>query len=513
MAAKATKAEPAKDASPAPGKAAPTQGAPTKEAPTQGAPTKTVAEGKDLIVVGGGPGGYVAAIRAAQLGLKVAVVEKEHLGGICANWGCIPTKALLRSAELFSALKHGGDLGIEAPGLRFNYVKAIAHSRKVADNQNRGVGFLFKKNGIEWLRGTATVKRAAQGFALDVGGRVLSAPNILLATGARPRALPGIEPDGKQILTYFEAMNLPAQPQSLCIIGAGAIGVEFAYFYNAIGTRVTLIEALPTILPVEDREISGLLRKSLTEQGIAIHTGAKVTEVKKGSGEVEVRFVSDGGHGLTVRVEKVLSAVGVRGNSDGLGLEEIGAKLERTFLCVDSDYRLLDAQGAPLPGLFAIGDVVGGPLLAHKASAEGISCVENIARVPEHDRRRVDMSTMPAATFCRPEVGSMGLTEEKAREAGRAVKIGRFPFRFTGKGQATAETEGLAKVILDEKSGEILGAHVLGGSASDMIATLTVARAGELTATELLHTIFAHPTFSEALKGAVEQAYGEAIDL
>lgn len=504
MAVKATKAAP-EAAKPA-GKEA------TKET-AKSATGKVGSEALQLIVVGGGPGGYVAAIRAAQLGLKVAVVEKEHLGGICANWGCIPTKALLRSAELFSAIKHGAELGIEGQGVRFNYVKAVAHSRKVADNQNRGVGFLFKKNGIEWLRGTATVKRAGEGFAIDVGGRELSAPNILLATGARPRALPGIEPDGKQILTYFEAMNLPAQPQSLCIIGAGAIGVEFAYFYNAIGTRVTLIEALPTILPVEDREISGLLRKSLAEQGIAIHTGAKVTEVKKGSGELEVRFTSDGGHSLTVRTEKVLSAVGVRGNSDGLGLEAIGAKIERSFLRVDDDYRLLDEQGALLKGLYAIGDVVGGPLLAHKASAEGISCVESIARVPERDRRRVDMSTLPGATFCRPEVGSMGLTEEKAREAGRQVRIGRFPFRFTGKGQATAETEGLVKVVLDEKSGEILGAHVLGGSASDMIATLTVARAGELTATEILHTVFAHPTFAEAMKGAIEAAYGEAIDL
>lgn len=476
---------------------------------------KSADGGLDLIVIGGGPGGYVAAIRASQLGLRVLVVEKEHLGGICANWGCIPTKALLKSAEVFASLKHGAELGIETTGLKFSYPKAIAHSRKIAENQQKGVGFLFKKNKIDWIRGTATLKASEPGQSptVEVAGKTLRAKHVLLATGARPRVLPGLEPDGKQLLTYFEAMNLPAQPASLCIVGAGAIGVEFAYFYNAIGTRVTLIEALPTILPVEDAEISAALKKILTDQGIAIHTGAKVTEVKKATNEVEVRFTSAQGHALTLRAERLLSAVGVRGNSDGLGLEALGADIARTFVRTDDRYRVLDSSGQVLTGLYAIGDVIGGPLLAHKASAEGISCVEALAGVAEAARRKVDLTTMPGATFCRPEVGSMGLTEEKARATGRSLRIGRFPFKISGKGQATAETDGLVKVILDEKSGEILGAHILGGTASDLIATLTLARQAELTGHEILHTVFAHPTFAEVIKGAVEAAYGEAIDL
>ncbi len=469
--------------------------------------------GYDLVVVGGGPGGYVAAIRAAQLGLRVAVVEREHLGGICANWGCIPTKALLHSAELFAAVKKGADHGIVCDGLRFDYGKAIASSRKVADGQQRGVAMLFKKNKIEHIAGSATVQRDAAGLRLQVDGRELRAPHIVLATGARPKTLPSLVPDGKQILTYFEAMNLPAQPKSLCIVGAGAIGVEFAYFYNAIGTQVTLLEALPQILPVEDKEIAQLLTRSLTGQGIAIHVGAKFQAAEPAGEGLRVRWVDASGAAKEALFDKVLSAVGVRGNIDGLGLEGAGVKVERGFIAVDPWYRVRDASDQPIAGLYAIGDVIGGPLLAHKASAEGIACVEKIANHEEREIRRVDYTTMPGATFCRPEVGSMGLTEDKAREQGYDVQIGRFPFRASGKAHATGDTAGLCKVVLDKKTGEILGAHILGGSASDMIATLTLARASELTATEVLHTVFAHPTFAEVMKGSVEAAFGEAIDL
>ncbi len=469
--------------------------------------------GYDLVVVGGGPGGYVAAIRAAQLGKRVAVVEREHLGGICANWGCIPTKALLHSAELFAALKKGADHGIVCDGLRFDYGKAVASSRKVADSQQRGVAMLFKKNKIEHLAGSATVQRDARGLSLQVDGRELRAPHIVLATGARPKTLPSLTPDGKQILTYFEAMNLPAQPKSLCIVGAGAIGVEFAYFYSAIGTQVTLLEALPQILPVEDKEIAQLLSRSLTGQGIAVHVGAKFQAAEPTSEGLRVRWVDSAGAAQEALFDKVLSAVGVRGNIDGLGLEAAGVKLERGFIAVDEWYRARDPGDQPIAGLYAIGDVIGGPLLAHKASAEGIACIEKIAGKDEREIRRVDYTAMPGATFCRPEVGSMGLTEDKAREQGYEVKVGRFPFRASGKAQATGDTAGLCKVVLDQKTGEILGAHILGGSASDMIATLTLARASELTATEVLHTVFAHPTFAEVMKGSVEAALGEAIDL
>jgi len=469
--------------------------------------------GPDVVVVGGGPGGYVAAIRAAQLGKKVVVVERAHLGGICANWGCIPTKALLHSAELFASLKKGAHLGIVTDGLRFDYGAAIANSRKIAEGQKRGVGLLFKKNQIEHLDKTATLRREGGKLRLFVDGKELSAPHIILATGAKPKTIPGLVPDGKDILTYFEAMNLPSQPKSLLVVGAGAIGIEFAYFYNAIGTQVTVLEALPQILPVEDSEIAEQLRRELTKQGIRIHLGARFAGCEKSGDSQKVRFTDSTGQSQELVVDKVLSAVGVTGNLDTVGAQSAGVKIDRGFLAVDEWYRLLDPNGKPEPGFYAIGDCIGGPLLAHKASAEGIACVEKLAGIEEREIRRVDLSSMPGATFCRPEVGSMGLTEQKAREQGRQIKIGKFPFKASGKAQATGETEGMVKVVLDEQTGEILGAHILGGTASDMISALCLARSGELTATEVLHTVLPHPTYGEIMKGAFEAAFGEAIDL
>jgi dihydrolipoamide dehydrogenase len=474
--------------------------------------------GYDVAVLGGGPGGYVAAIRAAQLGLKVAVVERADLGGICANWGCIPTKALLHSAEVFAALREGAALGILCDNPRVDFGKIIARSRAVADNQRKGVAFLLKKNGIDHLAGTGILqpgpKEQGGRAQLVVAGKPVVARHIILATGARPKALPGIEPDGDRIITYFEAMSLPAQPRSLVVLGAGAIGIEFAYFYNAIGTQVTVLEALPRVLPGEDEEISAQVERALRRQGIEILTGARVGQVQRRQGEgVSVVLTDSKGQERTVVGERLLSAVGVRGNVDGLGLEACGVATERGFIKVDGAYRALGADGRPVPGVYAIGDVIGPPMLAHKASAEGVACVEGIAGVPEAEIRKVNYSAIPGATFCRPEVGSMGMTEARAREAGLAIKVGRFPFKVSGKGQATGETDGLVKVIVAEGSGEILGAHIVGGTASDMIAALTLARSAELTTTEVLHTVHAHPTFAEAMKGAVEAAYGEAIDL
>lgn len=468
----------------------------------------------DVIVVGSGPGGYVTAIRSAQLGLRTAVIEKADLGGICANWGCIPTKALLHAAEVFASAKAGDALGIVSDGLRVDFPKVIKRSRNVADAQKRGVGSLLKKNKIEVFAEAGQLAKNSQGLAcIQLTKRRLSAKHIVLATGARPKTLPGMEPDQKSILTYFEAMNLPALPASLIVVGAGAIGIEFAYFYNALGTKVTVLEALPRILPAEDSEISEALAKSLRHQGIEVITGASVKQVQKTTQHVQVEYADVTGSQKQIQAEKLLSAIGVRGNIENIGLENFGIQTERSFIKVNEWYQAVDANNKPVPGVYAIGDVIGPPLLAHKASAEGIACIEKIAGLPDQDIRKVNYQAMPAGTFCRPEVGSMGLTETQAREKGRDIKVGKFPFKVSGKAQATGETEGLVKTVIDAKTGELLGAHILGGTASDMIATLTLARSAELTTTEILHTVHAHPTYAEIMKGSIEAAYGEAIDL
>ena len=459
----------------------------------------------DLAILGGGPGGYVAAIRAAQLGMKVLVVERDALGGICANWGCIPTKALLRSAELIELLRHADELGVSVENIKPDFAKTIARSRQIAGKQEKGVGFLFKKNKIEHLKASGKLGLQNGRARLLVDGKAIDAKHVIVATGARPRGLPGLLHDGKLIISYHEAMSLATQPKSLVIIGAGAIGVEFAYYYNQVGTKVTLIEALPQILPIEDSEVSATVQKSFVKQGIEVLTGAKVGSVKPGDGGVLVEVTDSKGVARSIGADVCLLAVGVRGNSDGIGLEEVGIKLERGFIVVDKKTYATSA-----PGVYAIGDVVGGAMLAHKASAEGIACVEGLAG---HVVHAVDYDSIPGCTYCRPEVASVGLTEERAKKEGLKFKVGRFPFKASGKAMAASETEGFVKVLIGEPHGEILGAHFVGGAATDMVATLTLAKTAELTADEILTTVFAHPTFAEAIKEAVADAFGEAIDI
>jgi len=459
----------------------------------------------DLAILGSGPGGYQAGVRAAQLGMKVVCVEKAELGGICGNWGCIPTKALLRSAEVLELIEHAADFGITVEGsVAPKFDATIARSRKVADQNSKGVEYLFKKNKIDVARGTGKLVKTPKGVRLAVDGNPLDAPKILLATGARPKPLPGIEHDGQSIISYREAMSLKKKPDRLVIIGAGAIGVEFAYFYAALGTKVVLLEALPHILPVEDEEIAAALHKQLEKMGIEILTSAKVEQVDKGP-PVRVSAVDAKGQSRRIDGDLCLLAAGVRGNVENLGLEECGVKTERGFIV------------APPPGyrtsvenVFAIGDVIGPPMLAHKASAEGINCVELMAgKKPA----AIGYSAIPGCTYCHPEVASVGLTEKRAKEQGLKYKVGRFPFRASGKARAAGEVEGLVKVLIGDPHGELLGAHILGGASTDMISTLTLAMTAELTHDEIAATVFAHPTFAEAMKEAVEDAYGKAIDL
>ncbi len=458
----------------------------------------------DLAILGSGPGGYVAAIRAAQLGMKVTVVERDQLGGICGNWGCIPTKALLHTAEVLQLLKHADELGIKVQSAEPDFEKVIARSRSIVDKQAKGVEYLFKKNKIELARGTGKLVKTGGRVALAVDGKPLDAKNVMIATGARPKPIAGlIEHDGERVISYKEAMSLKAKPASIVIIGAGAIGIEFAYFYNALGTKVTVIEALPQILPVEDEEVSQALAKILTKSGIEIITGAKIERVEKGSVAVDI---TDGkGQKRKITADICLLAAGVRGNIENLGLEECGIKTDRGFIVVDrKTYR------TNVENVFAIGDVVGPPMLAHKASAEGIACVEKMAGAKV---TAVNYDVIPGCTYCRPEVASVGLTEKKAKELGLKFKVGRFPFMASGKARAASEMDGFVKVLVGEPHGQILGAHILGGTSTDMIGELALAMNGELTTDEILSTVHAHPTFYEAIKEAVADAHGEAIDI
>jgi dihydrolipoamide dehydrogenase len=460
----------------------------------------------DLIVIGGGPGGYVAAIRAAQLGMQVALVEREALGGICLNWGCIPTKALLRHAELYRLMQRGEEFGLQCDNLRFDFEKIVARSRQIADRLAQGVAFLMRKNKIQVFKGQGRLAGVSAVTVQGVHGEreaILRASHIIVATGARPRALPGLPFEHPHVLSSTEAMILKEVPAALIIVGAGAVGVEFAYFYNAFGSKVTLVEMLPQILPQEDSEISGLLHKSLTRQGIDILVDSRVESADNTAEGVRVQVRTPDGP-RRIEGSKVLVAIGVQGNIEHLGLETAGVQSERGFIPVNAQCQ------SNVPGIYAIGDVNGPPCLAHVASAEGIATVEAIAG---QETLGVNRRNIPACTYCQPQVASIGFTEQAARQAGYTIRVGRFPFSASGKALAVGESEGLVKVIFDAASDELLGTHILGSEATDLIAEVGIARTLETTHYEILKTVHAHPTLSEAIMEAVGDAYQEAIHL
>ena len=461
----------------------------------------------DVVVIGGGPGGYTAAIRARQLGLKSAVVEREErLGGVCLNWGCIPTKALLKQAEIYRLIQRGGEFGFQVGKVEHDWRKVIERSRRVAGNLAKGVEYLMGKNKVDVYRGSGRITPTKQVEVRDEAGKrsnLLQTANIIIATGGRPQTIPGVEIDGKGVIDSRDAMSLPDQPGSMVIIGAGAIGIEFAYFYNAFGTRVKVVEALPQILPREDEEIAGVLTDSLKGQGVEIEVGVKVTGVAMRGSKVEVRY--DGGNGEIVEnVDRVLMAVGVRANTEGLGLEALGVRVDAGSVRVDGRLE------TSVKGIYAIGDAIGAPQLAHMASAEAVAASEFIAG---HQREDIDRTNIPSCTYCQPQVASIGMTEKEAVDAGYKVKVGRFPFMASGKAQAAGETEGLVKLIFDEQYGELLGASLIGSEATELIAEIALARKLEVTYEEILQTVHAHPTLSESIMEAAGQAYGEALNI
>jgi dihydrolipoamide dehydrogenase len=473
----------------------------------------------DVLIIGGGPGGYVAAIRAAQLGFRTAVVEREHLGGICLNWGCIPTKALLRSAEIYHYAQHAKDYGLTLEGkMTFDPAAVVKRSRGVSAQLNGGVAFLMKKNKIDVIWGEATISKVGEVVVTEtkkpavqpqnpvpkgvLGAGTYGAKHIIVATGARPRVLPGVEPDGKLIWTYFEAMKPEAFPKSLVVMGSGAIGIEFASFYRTMGAEVTVVEVLPQIMPVEDAEIAAHARKRFEKQGIKILTSTKVVKVDKKANSVVCTLEDDKGGRQTIEAERMISAVGVVCNTEGLGLEKLGVKIDRGAIVTDG------LGKTNVPGVYAIGDVAGPPMLAHKAEHEGVLCVEAIKGLHPH---AMEKTMIPGCTYCHPQVASVGLTEAKAKEAGYQVKVGRFPFQGNGKAIALGEPEGLVKTIFDAKTGKLLGAHMVGAEVTELIQGYVVAMNCETTEEELIHTVFPHPTLSEMMHESVMDAYGRVV--
>ncbi len=473
----------------------------------------------DVLIIGAGPGGYVTAIRAAQLGFKVAVIEREHIGGICLNWGCIPTKALLRSAEIYHYMKHAESYGLSAKDISFDAAKVVARSRGVSGRLNMGVNGLLKKNKVQVIWGEAKITKSGEVVVADMnkaavqpqnpipkgtlGAGTYSAKHIIIATGARPRVLPGLEPDGKLVWTYFEAMVPPKTPKSLLVVGSGAIGIEFASFYNTMGVDVTVVEIVDQIMPVEDTEISKIAQKQLEKYGIKFRLATKVAKLDRKADSVEVTLEA-AGKSETITVDRVITAAGVVANVENLGLETLGVKLEKGCIVNDGYGR------TNVPGIYAIGDVAGPPMLAHKAEHEGVICIEKIKGLDAHPMKK---DQIPGCTYCHPQVASVGLTEAKAKAAGFELKIGRFPFLANGKAIALGEDQGLIKTIFDAKTGRLIGAHMVGAEVTELIQGFVLAMGLETTEEELMHTVFPHPTLSEMMHESVLDAYGRVIHI